>query len=286
MKALKIKNVNKKYKDFSLKDVSFEIEDGTIMGLVGANGAGKSTIINCILGITKYTGEITIGGKKVDENVKQDIGFVIDDAFISNRINALQADKIYKNIYKNWDSKKFLDYIGSFEIPVNKKIDKLSKGMKMKFKIAIALSSNPKFLILDEPTSGLDPVIRSEILDILLEFIQDENHSVLISSHITGDLEKVADYITYIDNGEVILSEEKYELFENFGILKCAEEEIKDYCNNIVKIKKGTYSTEALIKNVAEFKDKFPNAVVDKASVEDIMVFYKRGENYESYNAK
>lgn len=285
MKALQIKNVNKNYKDFSLKDVNFEIEQGTIMGLVGANGAGKSTIINCILGITKYDGEITAYGRKIDESTKQDIGFVIDDAFISNKINALQADKIYKKIYHNWDSQKFLNYIGNFEIPVNKMVNKLSKGMKMKFKIAIALSSNPKLLILDEPTSGLDPVVRSEILDILLEFVQDETHSVLISSHITGDLEKVADYITYIENGEIILSEEKYELFENFGILKSDEQEIKKYSDYIIKIRRGAYVTEALIKNLNEFKNKFPTVLVDKINIEDIMVFYKRGEDYESYSS-
>lgn len=285
MKALEIKNLSKDYKDFSLKDVNFSVEEGTIMGLVGANGAGKSTIINCILGITRFSGNIKAFGKVIDNFVKQDIGFVIDDAFLSKQINALQADKIYRNIYENWDSDKFFGYIEKFEITTNKKFESFSKGMKMKFKIAIALSSNPKILILDEPTSGLDPVIRSEILDILLDFVQDESNSVLISSHITGDLEKIADYITYIDDGEIILSEEKYELFENFGILKCSHEEINKFKGYIVKVKNEKYSTNALIKNVNEFRKSYPNFSVDKAGIEDIMVFYKRGEDYESLNA-
>lgn len=285
MKALEIKNLNKKYKDFCLKDVSFEIESGTIMGIVGANGAGKSTIINCILGITKFEGDIKAFGQNIDNEIKQDIGFVIDNAFLSKQINALQVNKIYKNIYKNWDSDKFFGYIEKFEIPTNKKFDTFSKGMKMKFKIAIALSSCPKLLILDEPTSGLDPVVRSEILDILLEFVENENNSVLISSHITGDLEKVADYITYIDNGEIIFTEEKYELFENFGILKCSDDEIVNFREYVVKVKKEKYSTNALIKNVEDFKAKYPGFSVDKADIESIMVFFKRGEDYESLNA-
>lgn len=281
MNALEINGVNKSYKDFSLKNVSFNLENGTIMGLIGANGAGKSTLIKCILGMVKYEGQITRFGNAIDDEMKEEIGFVVDDIFLNDKISIKQANNIYKDIYKNWSSEKFIELANKFEIPIIKPYNQLSKGMKMKFEIAIALSSNPKLLIFDEPTSGLDPVIRSEILDLLLDFIQDEEHSVLISTHITSDLEKIADSITFIDNGEVIFSKEKYELLDEFAILK-SDEDLDDYSDYIVKFRKGIYSNEALIKNAIEFKQKFPNAVVDKVSIDEIMVFYKRGNSYES----
>ncbi|EFI41821.1 ABC transporter ATP-binding protein [Peptoniphilus sp. oral taxon 386] len=280
MKAVEIKNLSKSYGDFSLKDVNFDVEKGSIMGLIGANGAGKTTIIKAILSMIKYGGDIKIFGKKLDDDIRQDIGFVLEDCFISNFLSAKEADKVFKNMYKNWDSDYYNNLLNKFELPLNKSNSKFSKGMRMKFKIAVALSSHPKLLILDEPTSGLDPVIRDEILDIFLGYIEDENNSILISSHITSDLEKIADYITYIDKGEIVFSKEKYDLFEDMGILKCSNERFKEIDKSYIqKYKIGKYSVEALIKNKDMFKKEYSNEIVDSAELDEIMVFYAKGED-------
>lgn len=279
MNAIEIKNLNKSYKDFSLKDISFNIESGTIMGLVGQNGAGKTTIIKCITGLIKYDGEILVLGEKLNLDVKNKIGVVFEDFFVSNYANVKDVNKILGGIYKNWDSKFYFELVEKLELPLNKKFKDFSKGMKMKLKIACAMSIRPELLILDEPTSGLDPVVRDEILDLLLEFIEDEKHSFLISSHITSDLEKIADYITFVKNGEIIFSEEKYELIENMGLLKCSEVDFENIDkSSVVRYKKEKYFVEALINNREEFKNIYPNLVVDSPSIDEIMVLYSRGE--------
>ncbi|CDZ74366.1 ABC transporter, ATP-binding protein [Peptoniphilus sp. ING2-D1G] len=279
MKALEVKDLCKSYGDFSLKNIDFDIETGTVMGLIGSNGAGKTTLIKCILDMVDYTGDIRILGSEINEEVKDKLGILIEDAFISNFINIKETDKIFKNIYSKWDSEYFKELVKRFELPLNKMNSKFSKGMRMKYKIAVALSSRPDFLILDEPTSGLDPVVRDDILDVFLEFMEEENHSILISSHITDDLEKIADYITYIDNGELIFSKEKYDLMENYGIIKCSREELlnipKDY---IVKYRESKYSIEALTNKKIEIKKSYPDIVVDNAHIDEIMVLYKKGE--------
>ena len=280
MEAIEIKNLSKSYGDFALKDISFTVPKGAVTGLIGANGAGKTTIIKCILGMINYKGDIRVLGEDLKDSVKDRIGFLLEDVFISNYLNLNETDKIFSKIYSNWDSAYFKYLTSKFDLPNDKINQKFSKGMKMKYKIAIALSSKPELLIFDEPTGGLDPVVRSDILDIFLEFMEDENHSILLSSHITEDLEKIADYITYIDKGSLILSEEKYNLLESYGILKCSKDDLlkvpKEY---ILKYREEKYYLEALIKDKKLLKSKFPDLVIDNIGIDDIMVFYSKGEN-------
>ncbi|SHH65378.1 ABC-2 type transport system ATP-binding protein [Anaerosphaera aminiphila DSM 21120] len=278
MNAIEIKNLCKSYGDFSLDNVSFNVEQGSIMGLIGENGSGKTTIIKSILSIIKHDGEISVLGGEIDEDIKQKIGVVFDDAFISNYLTVKEVGKVLSGIYKNWDMEYYNYLLGEFKLPEDKMIKNFSKGMVVKIKIACALSSRPKLLILDEPTSGLDPVIRDEILDIFYDFIEDEEHTILISSHITSDLEKIADYITFIDNGKVLLSKGKDELIEDYGVLKCSEEDLKTVDKAYIeRVRREKYSVEALINNKDKFKSNYPNLIVDRVNIDEIMVFYIKG---------
>ena len=246
-------------------------------------GAGKSTTIKAILNIINTdNGEVKIFGldnKKEEKKIKEDVGAVLEDSFLSEHLNPIDINKIMKNFYKNWDEKLFFKYVEEFKLPKNKISKEYSSGMKMKLKIATALSHHPKLLILDEPTSGLDPVARNEILDIFQDFIQDEEHSILVSSHITSDLEHIADYITFINNGEIVLTKTRDELLEIYGIVKCSEEEFKKLDKkDFIKYRKSKYEYEILIENKLEFKKKYDIQVIDKPTIEDIMVIYIKGE--------
>lgn len=279
---IELKNVSKKYNEFELKNVSFNVQKGTILGLIGENGAGKTTTIKAILNIINTKGDIIVLGKdikKYQKEIKQQIGVVLDDSFLSDFLNVKSIDLIMRDFYKNWDSKKYYNYIERFKLPKNKIINTFSTGMKMKLKIITAISHNPKILILDEPTSGLDPVIRSEILDIFREFIaEDEDRSILMSTHITTDLEHISDYIVFINNGEIVFNLPTSDLLENYGIVKCSKKDYekidkKDY----IKFKKGKYHYEVLVYNRNKFKKKYGIETIDKASIEDIMLFYIKG---------
>ena len=280
---LEVKNLNKKYKDFQLKNVNLSLPKGMIMGLIGENGAGKTTTIKAILNIINTdSGEIKIFGldnKKEEKKIKQDIGVVLDDSFLSEYLNPMDINKIMKNFYQNWDEKLYFKYIEEFKLPKNKISKDYSSGMKMKLKIAVALSHHPKLLILDEPTSGLDPVARNEILDIFQDFIQDEEHAILVSSHITSDLEHIADYITFINNGEIVLTKTKDELLDRYGIVKCSEQEFKKINKaDYLKYKKNRYEYEILVENKNEFKRKYDIQIIDKPTIEEIMLIYIKGE--------
>lgn len=280
---LEIKNLSKKYKGFELKNINLELPKGMIMGLIGENGAGKSTTIKAILNvINRDSGDIKIFGLDNIENekkIKEEIGVVLDDSFFSEYLNPADINKIMRNIYKNWDENLYFKYIGDFKLPKDKITKEYSSGMKMKLKIAVALSHHPKLLILDEPTSGLDPVARNEILDIFQDFIQDEEHAILVSSHITSDLEHIADYITFINEGEIILTKTRDELLENYGIVKCTEEEFKNIDkNDFIKFKKSRYEYDVLVENKLEFVKKYSIQIVDKPTIEDIMLIYIKGE--------
>ena len=272
--AIKISNLSKKYSDFSLDNISIELPKGCIMGFIGENGAGKSTTIKLILDlIHRDNGNITVLGKDNKKElilIKENIGVVMDECFFPENISAKNINLIMKNIYKTWDEKKFTKLVKNFNLPENKIVKEYSKGMKMKLSIAVALSHDSKLLILDEATSGLDPIVRDEILDVFLEFIQNEEHSIFISSHIISDLEKVCDYITFIHKGKIIFSETKDSLLENYGILKCSLEDFKNIDKSIVKgSRKNSFGVEALV-----LQDKIKgNYVIDKASIEDIMLF-------------
>ena len=280
---LEIKDLSKKYDGFELKNINIKLPKGTIMGFIGENGAGKTTTIKIILNIIKKNeGEIKIFGLdniKEEKRIKEDIGVVLDDSFLSEYLNPLDINKIIKNIYKNWDEELYFKYINEFKLPKDKISKEYSTGMKMKLKIAVALSHHPKLLILDEPTSGLDPIARNEILDIFQDFIQDEEHGIFVSSHITSDLEHIADYVTFINEGEIVFTKTRDELLEDYGIVKCSDEEFrnidkKDY----IKYKKNRYEVDILIGNQMEFKKKYNISVIDKPTIEDIMLIYVKGD--------
>ena len=280
---IEVKKICKKYDGFNLKNIEFVIPKGSIMGLIGENGAGKTTTIKSILNLINMdSGSVLIFGKdnkKLEKIDKEKIGVVLDDSFLSNQLNANDVNVIMKNLYCSWDEKKYFKYLNSFKLPIDKMIKDYSNGMKMKLKIATALSHNPQLLILDEPTSGLDPIARSEILDIFQEFVEDDSHSILVSSHITSDLEHIADYIVFINNGELIFSKTCDELINNYGIVKCNE---KDFLtinkNDYIKFRKNKYQYDVLVDDRKKFKKQYNIKVIDKPSIEDIMLIYVRGE--------
>lgn len=283
-KAIEIKNLVKRYDDnFQLGELNLDIPSGEIIGLIGENGAGKSTLIKSILDILRINkGEIKIFGKDVKNNetlIKEDIGVVLDNTFFPEVLNAKDIDSVMKSIYKSWDSKLYYDYLKEFNIPVTSIIKKLSKGMRKKLEIATALAHHPKLLILDEPTSGLDPVVRNEVLDIFLKFIADDEHTILFSTHITSDLEHIADEIVFIDKGKVLINKTRDEILDNYGILKCnLDEFIKIDKSDYMAYKKNKYNYEILVSDRNKVSKKYKNMVVDKITLEDLMVLMIKGD--------
>ena len=280
---IELQKVSKRYKDFELKEVSFNVPKGCIVGLIGENGAGKTTTIKSILNVTKSEGTIKIFGKDNKENekeIKEKIGVVLDDSFLSEYLTAKQINSIMKEIYKTWNESKYVNLLKQFNLPMDKLIKEFSSGMKMKLKIATAISHNPPILILDEPTSGLDPVVRNEILDIFRKYIEeDETRSILLSTHITTDLEHISDYIVFIEKGKMVFHLPTDELLENYGIIKCSKEDFsrldkKDY----IRFKKEKYQYEVLTKDKNNIKKKYNILTIDRPSIEDIMLFYIKGE--------
>ena len=280
---LEVKNLYKKYNGFELQNVNITLPKGMIMGFIGENGAGKTTTIKAILDIIKnYTGEIKIFGldnRKEDKKIKEDIGVVLDDMFFPEILTPNDINTVMKNIYKNWDSKLYFKYLNDFTLPNNKPIKTLSKGMRKKLEIATAISHHPKLLILDEPTAGLDPIARNEVIDIFQNFIQNEECSIFISTHITTDLEHIADYITFINNGKIILSKNREELLEEYGILKCSQEEFEKIDKkDFIKYKKNKYQYDVLIENRKEFNKKYKVNIIDKITLEELMLLMVKGE--------
>ncbi len=273
--CIEIKGINKKYAQFELNNVSFTVPCGTVMGFIGENGAGKSTTIKAILGLMKPdSGEITVLGEdsqNLSKELKEKIGVVFDGLTFPNTLNAIQLDKVMSGIYRNWSSETFFKYLTRFELPTKKKFRTFSRGMEMRLSIAAALSHDPTLLVLDEPTSGLDPVMRSEILDIFLEFMQDENHSILLSSHITSDLDRIADYITFIHKGKVVFVEERNEMRDKYRIIKCGEEQLSLIDKeDIIGMRKNRFNCEVLTTAA----EKYPDLTADIPTIDDIMVFY------------
>lgn len=280
--ALKLTNITKKYDDFILDNVSFNVPKGNIVGLIGENGAGKSTTLNSILDIIERdSGDVFIldsEKNKISNDIREKIGVVFDGNNFPEDLTPQKLNNVLKAIYSNWEEKKFYELLEKFSLPKNKKIKKFSKGMKMKLSISVALSHKAELLILDEATSGLDPVVRDDILDILLDFVQEENNSILMSSHITSDLEKIADYIVFIHKGKVIFEETKDNLIYNYGMLKCKLKEFDDIeKKDIIRYRKMDYGYEILIKNKKELEKKYPNVIMDNIKIEDIMLMYVKG---------
>ncbi len=279
--ALELSNVSKHYKDFTLDSISFKVPQGSIVGLIGENGAGKSTTINAVLGlINKDSGTVTMLGKTdIDAVCKENIGVVFDGNNYPDMLTPKKLGKVFENIYSSWNKKKYEELLKKFNLPLDKKIKKFSKGMKMKYAISVAFSHNSKLLILDEATSGLDPIMRDEILDMFLDFIQDEENSILVSSHITSDLEKVADYIVFIHNGKIVFSKTKDELLENYGIIKCGASLFDEIDKEkIIAYRKQDYEWQILVDDRQSAQKKYPKALIVPASIDEIMLMYVKGE--------
>lgn len=280
---LEIKNVTKTFKGFELKNIGFHLEKGYIMGFIGPNGAGKTTTIKLIMNLIKRdTGIIKVFGLdniKDEQCIKNRVGFVYGENYFYDELSLLEMKKIVAPFYSSWDDKQFYHYINKFNLPLNKKIKALSKGMRMKFALVLALSHNAEFIIMDEPTSGLDPVFRNELLGILYDLMQDENKGILFSTHITTDLDKIADYITFINNGEIIFSEQKDALLESYAIIKGSNEILdKDIMKEFVGVKENRFGFEALTKDIEKARQIFKNRVIiEKPSLEDIILYTVRG---------
>lgn len=284
--ALEVKGLTKKYKDFILDNVSFHVPRGSIVGLIGENGAGKSTTLNAILGIIqKDAGEISILGKQeqeIDCSVRNEIGVVFDGSNFSDTLSPEKLNHVFKNTYAAWDENRYYALLKQLSLPANKKIKDFSKGMKMKLSIVVALSHHSRLLILDEATSGLDPVVRDDILDMFLDFVQDENNSILVSSHITSDLEKVADYIIFIHNGKVVFNKPKDELKYKYGIIRCGAAQFDALDKkDIIVYRKRDYEWDVLVNDKASAQKKYPKAIIDSATIDEIMLLYIKGENNE-----
>lgn len=280
---LQVNNITKKYSDFVLDGVSFSIPKGVIMGLIGENGSGKSTTIKAILDLIKLDGGmISVWGNELSTNskqIKEDIGVVFDGINFYETLTPIKVGKISRHAYKQWEENTYMKYLNRFKLPLDKEIKNFSKGMKMKLSIAVALSHRPKLLILDEATSGIDPVMREEILDILLEFVQDENHSILMSSHITTDLEKIADYITFIHKGKVVFCKSKDELRYKYGIIRCGAATFNAMDKSeILTYRKSDYQWNILVADKEKVRKKYKNVVIDDATIDEIFLLYAKGE--------
>lgn len=276
---LSIKNYAKHYKNFDIEDISFDIPDGMVVGLIGENGAGKSTIIKSILGaVHPDGGNILFNGReilKVGKKERQQISFVLDDTGLPMELNLAMLDNVLSCIYDKWDSSKFRELVRQFALPEKKLFKDFSKGMKMKAAIAVALSYDSRLLILDEPTSGLDPVVRDEMLQMIYDYNKDGNRAVLLSSHITTDLEKICDYIVYIHEGKIIFNEEKDELLNKYAVYSIDEKQLEEIDKDaLLRIIEREYGMEVLAK-----KDKMPRDFEYKpVTLDDIMLFYSKGE--------
>lgn len=276
--AIEVEDLRKDYGGFSLQDVSFRLPSGYITGLIGRNGAGKSTIIDLILGtIPKDSGSIKIFGSIVDGKLGEladSVGAVFDEAKLPLLLTLEEMGKVFGNIYHNWDANYFHELIERFGLSEKKQIREFSKGMKTKAAIVCALAHHPKLLIMDEPTSGLDPVIREEILEILYDFTREEDHSILISSHIVSDLEKLCDYILFIQDGKIVLDEEKDTLLDRYGRLILSRDREKDVPPEAIVGRKETpYQVELLVE-----RDKLSNWNVEPATIEEIFLFNERSD--------
>lgn len=275
--ALEIRGLCKHYDGFSLENIDLTLARGALMGLIGENGAGKTTLIKTVLDLVRPdSGEVRVlGGRTADTAVRERLGVVLEDGGFPSHMSAGEVDRLLGRAYRAWDSEAFASYLDRFGIDRGKKISALSKGMKMKLAIAAALSHGAELLILDEATSGLDPVVRDEVLDLLYDFMQDETHAILLSSHITSDLDKIADSVTFVHRGRVLLSGERDELLDRHGILRCTAEQLKALDPAAVRaVKTGAFGCEALVR-----RDGIPeNWPVEPVSIEQLMLFLTRGE--------
>lgn len=279
--ALTISGLAKTFEDFALDGVSFNVPRGSIVGLIGENGAGKSTTINAVLGlIKKEAGDVSVLGKsELDNDVKERIGVVFDGTNYPEILSPIKLNRVMKGIYRSWNEQAYMALLKKLSLPPGKRIGKFSKGMKTKLAIAVALSHDSELLILDEATSGLDPVVRDDILDMLLGFVQDENHSILVSSHITSDLEKIADYIVFIHEGQVAFSKPKDELMERYGVIECGTAQFRALDEgDVVTYREMDFGWQVLVSDRGKIRKKYPKAMVVPTTIDEIMLLYVKGE--------
>ncbi len=279
--AIEIRGLRKSFGDFALKNIDLTLPGGAILGLIGENGAGKTTTIKCILNLIRRDGgEIAIFGRDCREDAaREEVGVVLDECFFHDNLRPRDLNAILAPVYRSWDVGTFRRYLDKFQLPEKKTVKEFSRGMKMKLSLAAALAHAPRLLILDEATSGLDPVVRDEILDEFLAFISDEDHAILVSSHITSDLEKVADYIAYLHQGEAVLSGPRDEILDSYGRVGCTAGQLEEIEPGLLlRVRRGPYGCEALVSNRQLVKQKYPELTVDPASLEDIMLFVGKGE--------
>lgn len=286
MNAIELRNLSKTYPLFKLDQITLDVKQGYITGLIGPNGAGKSTLINLITGLIRPdSGSIKTLGKEMpaqEVNVKERIGIVSDECFYYEHLTIREMKSMIAPFYKKWDEKQFNNYLEQFELSSKKKIEELSKGMKIKFSLAIALSHDAELLIMDEPTSGLDPVFRRELLDLLADVIQDETRSIIFSTHITTDLERIADYIAFIHKGKLVFNEAKDDVLERYTIVKGDMKLLDaDTRRKFVGIRETAVGFEGLAENKAEAERLFGNyALLHRPSLEDLIYFTAKGEKH------
>ena len=280
MNAIQLSHINKSFGDFAIRDLCLEVPSGTICGLVGENGAGKSTTIRLLMGALRPdSGSARVLGSDVSSPefraVKEDIGVVLDEAYFPESLNAVQVGKIMAGTYRRWDQGLYDGYLKRFDLPLKKQFKDFSRGMRMKLAIAVALSHQPKLLVLDEATAGLDPIVRDEVLDLFNEFTREEDHSILISSHILSDLEKLCDYIAFLHKGDLLFCEEKDRLLEEYGIFEDSRENLDCLMPEAVVAREETRygGVRALVK-----RDLAPAGFrMEKPSVEDVVLFLVKG---------
>ena len=275
---IRIQNLTKRFEGFALEGVSFAVPRGAVVGFIGENGAGKSTTIKSILGLIRPDGgSIEVFGKDVGSLTKEErgrLGAVLGDGKLPENLTAKDLDGVFRHIFARWDAAAFFAYLDRFALPRGKKIKDFSRGMRQKFALAVALSHGADVLVLDEPTAGLDPVARDEILDILYDFMQDERRSVLISSHIVSDLEKLCDYIAFLRRGRLVFFEEKGALYEKYAVLRAPLETLRSCADAVVAVHRGEFGAGALV-----LRAKLPAGIpVERAGIEDIMLYFARGE--------
>ena len=277
--VIEFRNVVKDYGDFRLDNISLAVPEGSVCGFIGQNGAGKTTAISLLLDlINRDSGEIYLFGEPVDgkhSHLREDVGVVFDEMGFHEFLTAKQINVILKNSYKNWDEETFFDNLKKFSLPSNKPCGAFSRGMRMKLQIATALSHSAKLLVMDEPTSGLDPIVRNEIMQIFREFEMQENHTILLSSHITGDLEKIADEVVFIDGGKIVLKGNKDDILEKHALLKCSNEDAeKISASVVVYAQPGAYGTEMLVNDAEACRRLYPGMVIEPSTLEEIMIYY------------
>ena len=277
--VLELCDVTKKYEDFTLDHVSFQVPRGCICGFIGQNGAGKTTTIQLVLDIIKKDeGSIKVFDRDMEKDgaeLKEKIGVVFDEMGFHEFLTATEINRVMKNVYANWQEELFFDYLKRFSLPRKKRCGSFSRGMRMKLQIAVALSHEAELLIMDEPTSGLDPIVRNEILQIFQEYVMEENHTILPSSHITGDLERIADMVIFINRGKIVLSGDKDEILERHGLIKCKKNDLKNIDpKDMVSCRKSVFGVEVLVADREKCAKKYSSMVMEQTTLEEIMIFY------------